>query len=344
MTPDDASRVSALHGDNPSLTAEALCFEYFKNPDPNGKLFYALNTENGSVAATQAFVSQTLIKGGRKLLTLMSERTLLAPSMRGKSNFTAFYAEALSSNFASTGAPFVWGGTAAVRAFQKFGFEAIDCFFEEALTLRPGLVLATAMRPASVRSRVFHTGALAFSLLKSTFARALSRRPDFEIDEERPSAEMLEALVVAASAAHPDSYFFYYTLEKLDWLVDSNPHRHRRALYLRRDGELVGLAIIEDFKDGFATVIDLLVRDTERADLVFRGIGRDLISRGFAGMKYWGNGQNGYVSVLRKGFRRLGSVRLPVHAQLVIKGSADVDEGPPQAHELAMTQIWAPPA
>jgi hypothetical protein len=82
MTPETAPDISAFHAHTPNLTADAFRYEYFRNPDPGGKLYYARG-DDGAVVATQAFVGQTLIQNGSRIPTLMSERTLLAPPLRG---------------------------------------------------------------------------------------------------------------------------------------------------------------------------------------------------------------------------------------------------------------------
>jgi hypothetical protein len=82
MTSETAPSISAFHSHTPNLTADAFRYEYFRNPDFGGKLYYAKG-DDGAVIATQAFVAQTLIRSGSTIRTLMSERTLLAAPPEG---------------------------------------------------------------------------------------------------------------------------------------------------------------------------------------------------------------------------------------------------------------------
>ena len=53
MTPDTAPLVSALHKKD-LLTPQALCYEYFDNPDES-RLYYGLDAKSGKVAAQSGF-------------------------------------------------------------------------------------------------------------------------------------------------------------------------------------------------------------------------------------------------------------------------------------------------
>jgi hypothetical protein len=325
------------------LTADAFRYEYLRNPDVGGKLYYAMG-DDGAVVATQAFVGQTLIRNGSPIRTLMSERTLLSAPLRGKVDYARFYADALRDSVDASGARFIWGGTAAVKAFQKFGFEAVDCFFTDTLVVSPAPVLRAFLRGASWRSRAFYTAAYGFSLGKHLPNRLARRRVNLMIARATPTAEELAQLVHRVSAANPDSYFLYYTPEKLRWLVDENAYRDRQTLLFRVRGELVGLAIIEIHADDFVSVVDLLVSEVDRVASYVRALTEAIAQLQFGGLRFFGNAANAYVACLRHEFRRLGSVALPNTVQLVIRGSSDDGMDHPPASALAMTGVWAPPA
>ena len=195
MTRETAPLVSALHK-RAHLTPEALCYEYFDNPDES-RLYYGLDSKSGTVAASQAFVGQTLIKNGQAVPSLMSERTLLAPTFWGRSDYRGFFLWSLHETAESVAAGFVWGGTSALKAFKRFGFEAFDCFSHDALAFRLAAVLRAATAPASWKSRAFHVALYALSLLKHWLSLPWLRPVPWTAAEEVPTDEELSALLQA---------------------------------------------------------------------------------------------------------------------------------------------------
>jgi hypothetical protein len=342
MTTDTAPLVSALHKKD-YLTPQALCYEYFGNPDES-RLYYGLDAKSGKVAASQAFVGQTLIRNGEIVPTLMTERTLLAPAFWGRSDYRGFFLWSLTETAQATSAGFVWGGTSALKAFQRYGFDNYDCFVHDALAFRPAAVLRAATAPFSWKSRAFHAALYALSLVKHWLSLPSLRRTPWTVAEEVPADADLAALLQTVSRAHPDSYFMRYTQAKLGWFATGNPYRRRAVVTFRRDGALEGLAIVEDRQDGFATVIDLLVADAGQSAGYLLALARHQASMGRSAMRYWANGQNAYIGKLREGLRRLGGVPLrKVGAHLVLRGPGQDGKAHPPAAALAMTWIWQPP-
>jgi hypothetical protein len=331
MTPETASLASDLHRGSPRLTAEAFCYEYFSNPDVGSRLYYGVDGK-GTVVASQAFVGQTLIRNGLAVPTLMSERTFLAPALRGKVNYATFYHQALRESVHAASAYFIWGGTSALKAFQRFGFETIDCFVSDALVFRlQGIFRALAL-PHSWKSRAFHATLYSLSLAKHWLSLAWTRTTPWTVAEEMPSEDELRDLLSTVSRTHADTYFMRYTPAKLAWFATNNPYAQRKVLTIRRAGALDGIAIVE-YRD-----------DAARSRDYFLTLGRHQAQRDISGLRFWGNGQNAYVATLRSGLVRLGSVPLrKIDAQLVIRGpEAEGGEHPP-ASALAMTWIWQPP-
>lgn len=342
MTRDTAPLVSALHK-RAHLTPEALCYEYFDNPDAS-RLYYGVDARSGKVAASQAFVGQTLIRNGELVPSLMTERTLLAPAFWGRADYRTFFLRALSDTAESVSARFVWGGTSALKAFQRYGFETTDCFTHDALAFRPDAIMRAATAPSSWKSRAFHAALYSWSLLKHWLSLAGLRTTAWTVAEEVPTDEELAALWQAISLRHPDSYFMHYTVAKLAWFATGNPYRRRTVVALRRAGVLDGIAIIEDRQDGFATVIELLVGDAEQADRYLLALARHQGKLGMSALRYWANGSNAYIAKLRAGLRRLGGVPLrKVGAHLVLRGPLATGGEHPPASALAMTWIWQPP-
>lgn len=342
MTPETASLVAELHK-RAHLTPESLGYEYFTNPDLS-RLYYGIDAKSGTVAASQAFVGQTLIRGGEIVPSLMTERTLLAPAFWGRSDYRAFFLWSLQETAAAASAEFVWGGTSAVKAFRRYGFETYDCFAHDALAFQFDAVVRAATAPFSLKSRAFHAALYSLSLLRHWLSLPWLGRTLWTVTREVPADDELSRLMETVSRANPDSYFMRYTRAKLDWIATANPYRKRTALAFRRNGALDGLAIIEDRGDGFATLVELLVADPGDAYGYLLALVRQQARQGRSALRYWANRDNAYVARMRDGLRRLGSVPLrKVEAHLVLRGPAENSRAHPPASALAMTWIWQPP-
>lgn len=342
MTRESAPLVSKLHKRAAYLTPQALCHEYFENPDAS-RLYYGLDPD-GIVAASQAWVGQTLIRNGEIVPTLMSERTLLATAYWARADYRSFYLWTLAQTASATGPGFVWGSTSALKAFKRYGFEMTDCLSHDAVIFHPAHLLRVVVAAASWKWRAYHLALYGLSLAKHWLSLCWLQSTPWTVCEEVPSEEELASLMKAVSRANPESYFMHYTRPKLAWFATGNPYRKRQVATLRRDGALEGLAVVEDRLDGLATIVDFLVPDPTQAHGGFLALARFYGRRGHSGLYYWGNRLNSHVAAMRRGLRRLGGVSLrKVDAQLAIRGATSNGKAHPAASAIAMTWIWQSP-
>ncbi|HTR83975.1 MAG TPA: hypothetical protein VMI56_05825 [Reyranella sp.] len=341
MTKETAPLVSALHK-RAYLTPDALCYEYLANPDAS-RLYYGTD-DKGTVAASQGWVGQTLIHDGVPVPSLMTERTLLSPAYWARADYRQFYLDSLAETAAATSATFAWGGTAALKAFARFGFDAADCFGHEVMVCGLSPILAVIRAPESWKWRAYHGALYGLSLAKHWLSLPWFKRRRYIVREEVPSDSELEAFMCALSTAHPDSYFMNYTRAKLAWFATDNPFKKREVVTLRRGDALEGLALVDDRGNRLAVLADCLLLHSANADRALLDLARHYGRRGRAGLYFWGNRGNSYIAALRQGLSRLGALPLRKEtAQLVIRGvDADGSAHPP-ASALAMVWSWSPP-
>jgi len=341
MARDTAALVSGLHGRD-YLTPDALCYEYLANPDES-RLYYGTD-DKGTVAASQGWVGQTLIRDGEPVPTLMSERTLLAPAFWGRADYRTFYLQSLAETAAASSARFAWGGTSALKAFGRYGFEITDCFGQDAMICGLSPILALASAKAGWKSRAFHAALYAFSLLKHGLSVPWLKPVRYLVREEVPTDAELDAFMRALSRANPGSYFMRYTAAKIGWFATANPFRKREVVTLRRGGVMQGLALVDDRGSGLAVLADCLLLDSADAHRALLDLGRYYRRHGRGGLYLWGNCSNPYLAALRRGLYRLGAVPMRKEdAHLVIRAAGAADRSHPPASALAMTWIWSPP-
>jgi hypothetical protein len=344
MTEADIERIARFHAHVPQLTPAAFAYEYLANPNPSGRLYFAADP-SGRVVASQAFVTRDLMRDGSVVPTLMSERTLLAPELRGKVNYGEFYAAALQRSARLAGAELVWGGTAARKAFEHFGFTATDSIFVDVLILRTKAIAeAWTAQGASLKSKVLHSLHRSYARARRLSMSPRQSRLPLRVADRQPSANELRELAVSVSRANPTSYFLDYSPEVIDWLVVGNPFKRRKLLSIRDSDRLIGIAVLEDRDDKLSHVIELLLADASLATDAFAAIvatAKD--SGGLFGVTLWGNGANPYVATLREGFCKLGSVNAP-NATLIVHRATPIAQHPaPDASSLAMTGLWSAP-
>lgn len=341
MTRDTAALVSGLYKRD-YLTPAALCYEYLANPDES-RLYYGTD-DKGTVAASQGWVGQTLIRDGEPVPTLMSERTLLAPAFWGRADYRAFYLQSLAETAAASAAPFAWGGTSALKAFARYGFEATECFSQDALICGLSPILALVRAEAGWKSRAYHAALYGFSLLKHGLSLPWLKPVRYVVREEVPTDAELRVFMRALSAANPGSYFMRYTVAKIGWFATANPFRKREVVTLRRDGVMHGLALVDDRENRLAVLADCLLLDSANADRALLDLGRYYRRHGRGGLYFWGNRRNPYLAALRRGLYRLGAVAMRKEdSHLVIRGAGATERSHPPASALAMTWIWSPP-
>jgi hypothetical protein len=341
MTRETAPLVSSLHN-RPYLTADAICHEYFANPDTS-RLYYGTDSK-GIVAASQGWVGHSLIRNGETVPTLQTERTLLASAFWARADYRSFYLWTLAATASATKADFVWGGTSALKAFKRYGFEATDCLGQDVLITGFGPILRLLATQASWRWRAFHAALYGLALAKHWFSFCWIRTTGYAVAEEEPTEAELTVLMKSVSQANPETYFMTYTRAKLDWLAVTNPFRKREVVTLRRNGVLEGLALVDDRSNGIAFLVDCLMIESTRADLGLLALARFFKRRGRAGLQYWGNRSNAYVGAIRNGLNRLGAVPLRREsAHIVVRKSGIQGDYCPPAAALAMTWMWSPP-
>lgn len=96
---------------------------------------------NNNIVGSQALMPYVLNIDGKDALTGRSERTLVSAAMRGQGLFAGLYDECIRYG-REKGMQFVWGTTAAIKAFQKVGFIFHHDYWEHAICcIKPGALI-----------------------------------------------------------------------------------------------------------------------------------------------------------------------------------------------------------
>ena len=153
----DFAEVDALHGFG---TPEMWAHEY--EADRRGApVFVVARDGDGRLVGTQAFIHYDLVQGGKVAPSGRSERSLVAPALRGKRLFERMVTAGVAAG-AARGMALAWGSTAARRAFENAGFTFVSGHrlylvgatgLFAALRLAPRLVAGISVKQLRARSR-----------------------------------------------------------------------------------------------------------------------------------------------------------------------------------------------
>lgn len=348
MTEGDLDAVSRFHqevGHSDRIVPASLRFEYFDNPDPGSALYYSSDV-GGRVVATEGYIAQPLIRRDERHLSMLIERSLIDPSLRGTGAFSKLHEFAMHRACGSGPGEFVWGTTAAVKAYQSYGFDTYDCFFDLILVLSLDPIRALlSQEAATLKQKVFFGLVYAASRGKRLLSRRRRRGGggDVRVEAGLPEADAVTAFLRAFYEAHPGSFFVEHSAKKLDWLVRRNEFRERELASFHTGGAVTGLAILERERGGIASICDFLVLESGAIEHHCAALINYLKGRGFGAARLFGNGENPYLARLGDCFSGLGAVRLAPKSHLAIRGPASSREAHPPVSDLAITGLWGPP-
>ncbi len=236
---------------------------YDRTPIP-----YAVVSDGGRIAGTQAFIPIRMIDSDGVYWTAKSEETLVDPDYRGQKLFEKMYAVlfdyAREHEFA-----WIWGFTPATKAFVRLDFTVPDRteqLFMPFSSRSIPVMMAKSLggkkpRPVHrLKIAAARTGCLAAQALSSIKASSGRKRAIADIDiRTMEKADEQTGDLCRRFIANFGGTTIYRDAKYLEWRLYNNPYCGSVVRALYKDDKLLGYVAFALGDDGMGYLVDLLV-------------------------------------------------------------------------------------
>ena len=242
---------------------------------PGKYVYVSARDANNNIVGSQSLMPYVLNIDGKDLLTGRSERTLVSGAMKGQGLFAGMYDECIRRG-REKGMQFVWGTTAAIKAFQKVGFIFHHEYVEHAICcINPGTLIPYCVSGTSV-SRKFKLAQLLTAPLSVATRAAIPFRKkpsSMEIFDDLKNPADFRIIYNELREQGPlihlvqDSQF-------LRWAYELDHRRTYLRLYAYRDDKLRAyihldlthptIARLVDFAEAEQGVLGYLLKEARR--------------------------------------------------------------------------------
>jgi GNAT superfamily N-acetyltransferase len=313
-------------------TIEQWRWEFVPSVYKCSQLPFAVVEDDGRIVGTQALIPIRMIDEDGVFWTAKSEETLVDPDYRGQRLFEQMY-RLLFDYAEQNGLAYVWGFTAATRAFKRLGFqtpaETSQLFFP--FSARSVSVVFDADQAGrkqgfgrSLLKAVYHIGcatagtmsSMRFAVNRSRSDRLL-RTGGLEVrtlDEPPEEAGELCKRFVAQWGGKT----IYRDTDYLRWRIFDNPHVKApfRAVY--GNGRLLGWVAFSIGDDGMGYLVDLMIAldqtDTYSAESVARVLLKEAVygtrNMGAVGIRGWRVNDHPFDRIVTRVARSIGFHRV----------------------------------
>lgn len=206
---------------------------------PGKYVYVSARDANNNIVGSQALMPYVLNIDGKDVLTGRSERTLVSGAIRGQGLFSILYDECIRYG-REKGMQFVWGTTAAIKAFQKVGFIFHHTYLEHAICcIKPGALIPYCMSVTNV-SRKFKLAQLLTAPL------SIATRAAVPFRKKPSSIEIFDVLKDPADfriiynelREHCPLIHLVQDAQFLRWAYELDHRRTYLRLYAYRDDKL----------------------------------------------------------------------------------------------------------
>jgi|GEM_PF-6750970 len=235
---------------------------------PEKYVYVTARDDEDNIVGSQALMPYELNINGKVVLTGRSERTLLTPQIRGQGIFERLYDECIHYG-KERGIRFIWGTTAAVKAFQKVGFIFHHDYWEHAICcIKPGALIPYVMSGTNVSNKFKLAMLLTAPLSEAARLANLIRKKTVEteiLDELKNPTDLItiyEELRERGPLVHlvQDHQF-------LRWAYVRDHHRAYLRLYAYRHNDLRAYIHLDLSHPNKAILVDFA--EAERGFLIY---------------------------------------------------------------------------
>jgi GNAT superfamily N-acetyltransferase len=281
------------------------------------KSVYVIAREDGRIVGSQELMPYRVDIGGETFLTGRSDRTLVLPHLRGKGVFPRLMERAVALG-KGRGMRFVWGSTAATKAFLREGFCSTSGFKGHALKCLD--LPATLRYAAKERRKKFKYLALAAVALRPasfSLSRAAAKR--YRIAPEPEGEGDLANLMRRVPGAVSDLVTIHQDEAFLCWTGEANPWRSWRRFFLYDGASLQGYFCLETDDRPMATIIDAAAADEDAAKAIADTACAEARRKGCSFVYFHYNARNAALAALARSFSRRGFVSFNAKGNLVVR-------------------------
>lgn len=207
---------------------------------------YSVLKENDQIIATQAMMPTVIQTHCGKIFTGKSEDTLIVPEHRKKDLMSNFYE--FSVNLCKQKSmKFIWGFTAAVKAFRKYGFMSFDVF--QTYEKPGGNLFPTLFSRLKSREPVWRKscGCLKY-LYNFAFEKIRTKKiepiNEFHVLKQKIEASALSDFYNKIRKRYPKIIIIDYNNSFLNWRIRQHPFLRYEEYQVLKGRNLIAYAIV----------------------------------------------------------------------------------------------------
>lgn len=348
ITADEANTCNDFHNRiwKDRRTVEQWRWDFLPDQHGTAELPFAVADDDGRIVGTQAFIPIRMIDRDGVFWTAKSEETLVDPEYRGQKLFDTMYGllfeYARRHHFA-----YIWGFTAATKAFLKLGFSTpgrtSQLFFPFSVKSVDRLVRSGGNGESTAKLALYRLGCALARIVSSTrltFQRSMvagkGAMKDVEIRSEsgapKGAGELCRRFVQVWGGTT-----IYRDADYLRWRIFDNPHVKgtMRTLYYR--GQLLGWVIYGLGDDGVGYLIDLMAVPDDNKAIRVEDVVRLLLKESIVGtrnmgavaIRGWHVNNHPFDAILLKSAKSIGFLHLARGHMVVLYHTEGAERQPP---------------
>jgi hypothetical protein len=281
-TTEEAREFVAFHNSyfGANRTTENWFWQYAGyKPD---KAIFAVLRNGKELVATQGMMPIQMKVGGEVALSGKSENTLLFPKYIFGNHMNGLYDYALEL-CRGKGMDFIWGFTAAVNSFKRYGFEIYNntqWFERPGKSFRLGF-LARLKFPEPIWRRSIYAAKYTiehFAKDRRLKVPDVSEETGYEVSNAVIQESAIADLYARLRSRHPDLISLKYDNDYLSWRVRKHPFLKYREYQVTKSGTMHAYAFVVLSK-GKAKISDLTSDDPTATRILLQKIMEDYLDK-----------------------------------------------------------------
>lgn len=320
--------------------------EFFSPHKPNSFVIQCTDTEKNEMVGCEGYVDYKLMYNGEMVQTHRSERTLVNPNYRGQGMFNKLI-DGCDELAIASGSHMSWGATAALKAFERVGFNKFTgfrnyVFYPIPYSIGEKLSLLSRwselLNPVKVW-RIRKTGSLRdirkLVSFASVFKGAKKVKYTGVLTDTPIDYDAAERMI--AESGENGVYYIVPGVSLMSWLADKSITYNEYSIIL--NGENIGHCIYRTEKDfGYIHVVDIFCKESQQFPLILDYIAQKEKGNGVMSVFMPLNGRNKTHMAYIKEINDMGVMNIQKAGNFVIKTLARKDNV--TIEELALTDLW----
>lgn len=320
--------------------------EFFSPHKPISFVIQCTDTEKNEMVGCEGYVDYKLMYNGELIQSHRSERTLVNPNYRGQGMFNKLI-DGCDELAMETQSHMSWGATAALKAFERVGFDKFVGFrnyvfypIRYSLREKIGLMFKWGELLNPVKAwKIKKSGKLKDVRKLLSFASMLKGagkvNPQGKVTDVPLNYNEIKNMVVARGGK--DEYYIVPDASLMGWLADKSKTYTQYCVQV--DGKNVGHCIYKTEKEfGHIHVVDIFCDEAKYFPVILDYIAKKEKGNGLMSIFMPLNGENRTHSTYINEIKKLGVLNFQKAGNFVIK-TLDKKEKI-TIKDLSLTDLW----